>query len=75
MIVNVHEAKTRLSQLLLAVEAGEEVVIARDGDPIARLVAIPRAGEDRQPGSARGMFVVPADFDDPLPDTLLDAFR
>jgi prevent-host-death family protein len=42
-MVNVHEAKTRLSQLLSAVEAGEDVVIARQGVPVARLVPVERA--------------------------------
>ena len=40
--VNVREAKTNLSRLLARVEAGEEVIIARNGHPVARLVAIPK---------------------------------
>ncbi|MEQ3550812.1 type II toxin-antitoxin system prevent-host-death family antitoxin [Pseudonocardia nematodicida] len=63
--VNVQEAKTRLSQLLAAAERGEEVVIARDGHPVARLVP---TGE---PAPRRVGFVagsVPDSFFDPLPD-------
>ncbi len=70
--VNVQEAKTNLSRLLTRVEGGEEVVIARDGRPIARLV--PFAAR-RLPGSARGDFEVPEDFDAPLPDDVMTAFR
>ena len=51
--VNVHEAKTNLSRLLAQVEAGEEVVIARNGSPVARLVRVRPRGK-RQPGSLRG---------------------
>lgn len=72
--VNVQEAKTHLSRLLARVEAGEEIVIARAGRPIARLVAITEHVA-RVPGSARGDFEVPEGFDDPLPDEILAAFR
>ncbi|HWG85330.1 MAG TPA: type II toxin-antitoxin system Phd/YefM family antitoxin [Deinococcales bacterium] len=65
--VNVHEAKTRLSQLLEMVEAGEEVVIARAGKPVARLSRV-KAGRRRQPGSARGLVTIHESFDDPLPE-------
>ena len=67
--VNVHQAKTHLSQLLEAVERGEEVIIARAGKPVARLMAIeaPR----RQPGSMRGKFHVGDAFFEPLPEEWL----
>ncbi|MBK5223124.1 MAG: type II toxin-antitoxin system Phd/YefM family antitoxin [Acidimicrobiia bacterium] len=71
--VGVHEAKTQLSELLRRVEAGEDVVICRGDVPVARLVpANPRTGE--RLGLDEGRFVVPDDFDAPLPDELLDAF-
>ena len=73
--VNVHEAKTRLSQLLVAVEAGEEVVIARGGRPVARLVGLERAAPQRHLGLLAGRFKVPADFDAPLPDDLQALFE
>jgi prevent-host-death family protein len=71
--VNVHEAKTRLSELLKKVEAGEEVIIARAGKPVARLVRAGTAGT-RVFGSARGLFTVSDDFDDPLPTRMLREF-
>lgn len=72
MIVNVHEAKTHLSRLLERVEQGEEIVIARNNQPIARLVA--HATPERRPGSLRGRIRIAEDFDEPLPDELTDAF-
>ena len=74
MKVNVQEAKTHLSRLLARVEAGDEIVIARDGRPIARLVSIQKQPM-RTSGSARGEFSVPDDFDAPLPDEIMAAFR
>ena len=74
-IVNVHEAKTQLSKLLAAVEAGEEVVIARAGRPIARLVGIGPTTPRRRLGLLEGQFTVPDDFDAPLPDDILALFE
>lgn len=65
-IVNVHEAKTQLSRLLAQAEAGEEVVIARRGEPIARLVACKLRGK-RRFGAMKGKIVVDDDILDPLP--------
>jgi prevent-host-death family protein len=65
--VSVHEAKTHLSRLLQLVEAGEEVVIARAGKPVARLVPVVEM-LPKVPGRLKGKFVVPDDFDDPLPE-------
>ncbi|MEW6281239.1 MAG: type II toxin-antitoxin system Phd/YefM family antitoxin [Candidatus Eremiobacterota bacterium] len=75
MQVNIHEAKTRLSQLLVEVEQGREVIIARGGRPIARLVPLDSNPGPRTPGSARGQFVVPASFFEPLPDDIIQAFE
>lgn len=61
--VNVHEAKTHLSRLLEAVEGGEEIVIARAGKPVARLVLDRGPRFVRQAGSWRGRVVVAEDFD------------
>ncbi len=66
-VVNVHQAKTELSRLLARVEAGEEVVIARRGEPVARLVAY-KAPVKRQPDVLKGKIVVPDTFFDPLPE-------
>ncbi len=65
--VNVYDAKTQLSSLLARVEAGEEVVIARNGRPIARLTAVSAHRPDRVPGVWRGLVSVGADFDDFTP--------
>jgi len=62
-MVNVYEAKTQLSQLLNRVERGEEIVIARNGHPVARLVPIP-VRPDRIPGLFAGKFVIADDFDE-----------
>jgi len=72
MKVNTHEAKTQLSKLLVRVQAGEEIIIAKAGEPVARLVPIESNASNRKPGTARGKVVVTADFDEPLPDELLD---
>ncbi len=71
--VGVHEAKTNLSRLLRQVEAGEDVVILRGGEPVAKLVrAAPRR---RELGMDEGRFTVPDDFDDQLPEDLQRAFE
>jgi prevent-host-death family protein len=71
--VTIHEAKTHLSRLLRRVAAGEEIVIARGTTPVAKLVPLdgPRK---RQFGFDKGLYTVPDDFDDPLPDDILDEF-
>jgi len=72
--VSVFEAKTHLSRLLQRVAAGEEIVISRRNQPIARLVPI--AGRaDFTPGQFAGRIELGDDFDAPLPDDLLDAFE
>ena len=72
--VNVHRAKTELSKLLQRVAQGEEVVIARAGKPVARLVAT----EPVRPASRLGVdtsdWQVPEDFNDSLPADLLESF-
>ncbi|RME53108.1 MAG: type II toxin-antitoxin system Phd/YefM family antitoxin [Caldilineae bacterium] len=73
--VNIHEAKTHLSRLLARVAAGEEIVIAKAGKPIARLIPVAPPAKQRTPGSARGKIEVAPDFDAPLPPELLDAFE
>ncbi|MGH7488429.1 MAG: type II toxin-antitoxin system Phd/YefM family antitoxin [bacterium] len=73
--VNVHEAKTRLSQLIEAAESGEEVVIARAGRPVVRLVALGRHGPMRKLGRLAGKLSIPEDFDAPMPDEWLAQFE
>ncbi|MCL4847699.1 MAG: type II toxin-antitoxin system Phd/YefM family antitoxin [Acidobacteria bacterium] len=75
MQVNVHEAKTHLSQLLARVAAGEEIVISKAGRPVARLVPFRDAGRPRLLGQDQHLshYIAP-DFDAPLPAEMLDAF-
>jgi prevent-host-death family protein len=60
---NIHEAKTHLSRLVERVEAGEEIVIARAGRPVARLVPFRPRSQARQPGLWRGQVRMSDDFD------------
>jgi prevent-host-death family protein len=74
MEVNIHEAKTHLSKLLERVALGEEVIIAKAGKPVAKLVPLSDQPKTRILGSAKGEFVVPDDFNDPLPKEIEDLF-
>ena len=71
-IVNIHEAMTQLSKLLAQVEGGAEIIIARNGHPVARLVPLP--SRRRRPGSLRGKSVMRRDFDAPIQAPLRPAF-
>lgn len=73
--VNVHEAKTHLSRLLARVARGEEIVIARAGRPVARLVPVARPKGRRVLGRDKGKLIIAEDFDAPLPPELLAAFE
>jgi len=76
-VFNIHEAKTNLSSLIAKAEAGEDVVIARAGKPVVKLVRV-NAGHrkrlDRKPGFLKGINRSGPDFDDPLPKEIIDAF-
>jgi prevent-host-death family protein len=74
MEVNIHEAKTHLSRLLEQVLLGEEVVIAKAGRPIAKLVPLGSGARPRVLGTAKQDFVVPADFNEPLPPEIESSF-
>lgn len=74
--VNIHEAKSTLSQLVEAVEAGEDVLIARAGRPVARLTRVRMGRKGIKLGTLKGMFKrVSSDFDAPLPQSVLSAFE
>lgn len=73
--VNIHQAKTGLSKLVERVEAGEEIVIARAGRPVAKLVALERSRARRRLGLLDGKLKIPDDFNRPLPASLLRAFE
>lgn len=68
MVVNMHDAKTKLSELVAAAERGEEVVIARNGAPAARLVAITAEYPPVRLGVLAGEIELGPDFDAPLPE-------
>lgn len=72
--VGVHEAKTRMSELLRLVDSGQEIEIARGGEPVAKLVPF-RPRETRRLGIDHGVYTVPDDFDAPLPDDVLESFH
>jgi prevent-host-death family protein len=73
-VLNLYEAKSRLSSLVEEAAAGAEIVIAKSGVPRARLVPLkPRVR--RRPGGSKGRIWIAPDFDAPLPDDVLDAFE
>jgi len=71
--VNIHEAKTHLSRLVEEAAEGEEIIIAKAGRPIARIVALP-VDKPRKLGLLKGKFTIPDDFDAPLPNDVLRDF-
>jgi prevent-host-death family protein len=79
--VNIHAAKAHLSRLVDAAAGGEEILIARAGRPVARLVPLrdivpqPRRQPRRQLGRLAGQVSVPVDFNTPLPDDVLAGFE
>lgn len=75
MTVNIHAAKTQLSRLVEEVGRGREIVIARAGRPVARLVPLATPVRRKQLGLLRGKIRISADFDAPLPDAVLAAFE
>ena len=72
-IVNIHQAKTQLSMLIENVLAGKEVIIAKAGKPVARLLPIHGKLEKRVGGQWKGKMIINEDFDQ-LPDDILNAF-
>ena len=73
MEVNIHEAKTHFSKLIQRVESGEEIIIARSGVPVARLIRVEPKNKVRPLGMDRGKIWIADDFDT-LPDDLLKEF-
>jgi prevent-host-death family protein len=72
--VNIYEAKTQLSRLVEEAAAGEDIVIARAGRPVARLTRLQKTGRKRRLGLLDGRFEVPDDLNRPLPEDVLRAF-
>jgi prevent-host-death family protein len=73
--VNLYDAKTNLSSLVERAANGEEIIIAKAGRPLARLVPLARRTSPRELGFLAGQVTVGADFDDPLPEEILAAFE
>ena len=71
-IVNMHQAKSSLSRLVERALAGEDVVIARNGEPLVRLVPVPKQREPRVPGRMKGQIWVAPDFDQMSEEELKD---
>lgn len=74
-IVNIHEAKTHFSQLVDAASKGKEIVIAKAGTPVAKLVSIEKKKPTIRFGVLKGKLKLCEDFDAPLPDDIIDAFE
>jgi len=74
-LINIHEAKTHLSRIVEEVAAGDEVIIAKAGRPVARLVPLESIAPAKRFGLLRGTFSVPDDFDAPLPPETLASFE
>lgn len=73
--VNIHEAKTHFSKLIARVNKGEEIIIAKGGTPVARLVPVKGHPAERVPGSGKGKVIIAPDFDDPLPESIMKEFE
>ncbi len=75
MRVNIHEAKTHFSKLINQALSGDEVIIARDGKPLIRLVPYAEKAQVRRGGQFKGLIEIADDFDAPLPEELLKIFH
>ncbi len=75
VVFNLYQAKSSLSRLVDRAAAGEEIVIAKAGKPLAKLVPIAKATQPRRPGGWEGRVFIADDFDDPLPDEIQAVFE
>lgn len=74
-VINIHEAKTHLSRIVEEVAAGKEVVIAKAGKPMARLVPMKQGITKKHLGLLKGKIKIPPDFNEPLPETIMRLFE
>lgn len=74
MLINIHDAKTHFSKLINQALKGEEIIIARDGNPLIRLVPFTEEPQIRRSGQFKGIMIISEDFDAPLPDDVLKQF-
>ncbi len=75
IVVDLHAAETQLPMLIERAMAGEDIVIARDSEPVVRLVALKNLTSQRRSGALKGELIVPDEFFDPLPADELDAWE
>ncbi|MDR9402257.1 MAG: type II toxin-antitoxin system Phd/YefM family antitoxin [Halothece sp. Uz-M2-17] len=73
--INIHQAKTNLSQLLSRVKLGEEIIISNRGVPIAKLVPFNHVDRQSSLGQDQGQVTISEDFNDPLPEAILAEFE
>ena len=73
--VNIHEAKTHLSRLAEEVAAGEEIIVAKAGKPMMKMVPLSNVTQSRVIGMLKGKIHIAKNFDAPLPNDVLDAFE
>ena len=73
--INIHEAKTHLSRLVEEAAGGDDIIIAKAGKPVARLVALDQAPRPRRRGRLKGKIWIADDFDAPLPAEVIAAFE
>jgi antitoxin (DNA-binding transcriptional repressor) of toxin-antitoxin stability system len=74
-MINIHKAKTNLSKLIDAASHGENIIIAKAGKPVARIVRFVSPKPKRKPGALKNKIKIAEDFDAPLPDDILDEFE
>ena len=72
--VNLFDAKLNFFKLINQVIAGEEIIVAKSGKPVAKIVPFEKPTQNRKPGSAKGKLIIADDFDAPLPDDILKGF-
>ena len=72
--VNLFDAKLNFFKLINQVIAGEEIIVAKSGKPVAKIVPFEKPAQNRKPGSAKGNLIIADDFDAPLPDDILKGF-
>ena len=75
IVINIHEAKTHLSRWLARVAGGEEIVIAKAGRPVAKLIPIDKPPQQRKPGQDAGKVWISESFDAPLPEEVIQEFE
>ncbi len=74
MLVNIHDAKTHFSKYITQALNGEEIIVAKSGKPLIRLIPYTETTEVRHGGQFRGLIEISDDFDAPLPENLLNQF-